>query len=192
MAVIGDLINTDGLKVSELSSDILDFVYQKNCILLNDVGLIFGIETGIPCPILGFEYEVPESIELLKFSYSEYPFLDRTSLINAYFKENTRFALKAHRPITAKNPFAVNYALNEAIYTALEKYSLNGGTYTILTGHKTITYAVLEKLTGIKNSDNDIGGQGFVFEFLKLNIQTNEIQNIQNDFLSAVTSGKAI
>lgn len=192
MAGVADIVDFGGIQPSELSFEILDFVFGKNCILLNDVGLIFGVSTNIPCPLIGFEYELPERVELLNFSYSDYPFLDRTALINAYFKNNTRFTLKAHKPITRFNPFVVNYALNEAIYKVLDEYALNGGTFTILTPWGALTNILLEKFTGIKNGSNDVGGQGFQFDFIKVNIQTKAIQEKQNNYLASIDAGGAM
>ena len=189
MAGIGDIVDLNGIKTGELTSQILDFVYGKNCILLNDIRLIFNNPINIPCPIIGFEYEIPDHIELLSFSYSDYPFLDRTSLINAYFKNNTKISLKAYRPITPLNPFTINLATNELIYAVLDKYCLNGGTFTILTSWGAYSNVLLEKLSGIKTGSNDIGGQGFQFDFIKVNIQTKEIQAIQSSYLASIDGG---
>lgn len=192
MAAIGDLINTKGLSADSVSNKILDFVYGKNCILLRDVGLIFGIGTGIPMPLIGFEYEMPERIHLLSFSYSEYPYTNRTALINAYFRNNTRFSLRANKPITRANTFPVNYAINEALYSVLEKYAQNGGIFTVLTPWGALSNCLLKDFYGIKGGDREMGGQGFLFEFEKTNIPSESIQKTQNSYLSAITAGSAI
>lgn len=189
MSAIAKLVNLDGLQTSGLNFEILDFVFGQNCILLDDINLVFGIGPSIPCPLLGFQYATPDFLELLSFSYSEYPFLDRTSLINAYFKNNTRIKMQAYRPITTKNPFVLNYALNEGIYKILDNYALNGGTFRIITAWGSFSNLLLEKFSGIRGSDTDIGGQGFQLEFLKVNMQKKEIQERTNTYLSNIDSG---
>lgn len=192
MAGIGDLVNLNGLSADSVANRILDFVYGKNCILLRDVGLIFGVGTGIPMPLIGFEYEMPERVHLLSFSYSEYPYLNRTALINAYFRNNTRFSIKASRPITRANTFPVNYGINEALYTVLEKYTQNQGFFTILTPWGALANCLLKDFYGVKNGEREIGGQGFLFEFEKVNIPSEAIQKKQNSYLSAITAGSAV
>lgn len=189
MSAIGKLINLNGIQTSGLNFEILDFVFGRNCILLDNLNLVFGIGPNIPCPLLGFQYETPEFIELLNFSYSEYPFLDRTALINAYMKNNTRFKFKAYRAITTENSFVINYALNEAIYKILDNYVLNGGTFRVVTAWGSFSNLLLEKFSGFRNSDTDIGGQGFQFEFVRVNMQTQEIQEKTNTYLSNIDSG---
>lgn len=193
MAGVGDILNLQGLKVDEISVEILDFVYGRNAILLQNVGEILNLgSTGIPIPIVGFEYKIPDEVEILKFSYSKYPFMNRTTIVNAYIKEATTLTLEADKPITQLNPFIANYPLNELIVSTLDKYISNGGLFTILTPWAVIKDCLCTKFVGFKIGERDIGGQGFRFSFEKANIPSEVMQKKQNAYLSAITGGSAL
>lgn len=186
-----DFLNINGVQQTEPSLEVLDFIFGRSAIVLNDVSKILGIGSGIPAPLLGFEYQPISKLDLLDFSYPEYPTLNRSSMINSYLKNNTRFSVRAIKPITYTNKFALNYLTNEAIYYALDKYVTAGGLFTILTPYCSLANCVLEKFTGVTTSDRDCGGQAFDFQFLKLNLPTKQMQTSQSNYLSSITSGVA-
>ena len=87
-------------KINEVQSaglTILDYLFQKNAIILNDLLTIMsggsnlnalgGLGVNLPLPLLGFEFKTPHEVELLKYSYSEYPYVSKTLITNAYMRE---------------------------------------------------------------------------------------------------------
>lgn len=187
MASLPDLINTKGLSVGEIGVEVVDFVFGRNAIVLDDVGLIFGLGLSIPMPLIGFEFKVPHRVPILDYSYSDAPYLDKTSLINGYIKNTPSFTLQGVRPTTKWNKFILNYALNEALNKILDEYVLNGGTFTILTAWGSLPNCLLEKYSGV--SDGRSIGQEYEFQFLKANIQSQAIQDKQSSYLKAITGG---
>lgn len=192
MAGLGDLVNLDGFSIDGIANGILDFTFGSNAIWLRDVGEILGAGVNFPVPLVGFEYELPDIVPLLDFSYSEYPYADRTAIINAYVKNNTRQTIIAHRPITPNNKFIINYALNEALYKILDEYISRSGRFTILTPWCSLGNYLCEKWSGIKKNDSDVGGQTFKFEFVRANIPSDAVQKQQNSYLSSITGGGAM
>lgn len=191
MQGLNKVVNTNGITTKGNVGNIIDFIFGRNCIILNDVGKIFGVSTGIPMPLLGFQYITPPRVELLNFSYSEAPYLNRASVVNGYIKNSTRITLQARKPILKTN-FTASYAINELLYYLLDTYITNGGLFTIVTPFASLGNCVCESFTGVKISDNDIGGQGFEFTFLKLNIQPESITKNVSTYLNNVASGVAV
>lgn len=187
MAALTDLVNTNGLKVGEVGLELMDVAWGKNAVMLDDVGLVFGSPISIPMPLIGFEFKIPQRVPFLKFSYSDAPYLDKTSIINGYIKEGTRFVLNGVRPTTKWNKFLVNYALNEALIKILDEYVLNAGSFTILTAWGSLTNCLLEEYNGV--SDGKSIGQEYEFKFYKANVQSKAIQSQQSQYLKAITGG---
>ena len=79
------------LKVPTIGGKILDIVFTKSAVLLNDNELLFNATklSGLPIPLLGFTYKIPDRLPLLKFKYSEYPFLTKNIISNCYMQEQT-------------------------------------------------------------------------------------------------------
>lgn len=203
---------------------VLDYLFQKNAIILNDTLQIltgmtfdFGIgEFSLPIPLIGFEFLAPEEVELLKYSYSDYPYIDKTMITNAYIKENTQLSIIGIRPIThmpngnhsaghsdisggdktasainnASTSVVGNYISNELILSTLQMYCDKGGTFTVLTMWGQINNLVLERLSGIKleGGANQFAGQGYKFEFKRINFPKKSNQGIRNT-LSKLTLG---
>lgn len=192
MAGLGDLVNLDGFSIDGIANGILDFTFGSNAIWLRDAGEILGAGVNFPVPLVGFEYELPDIVPLLNFSYSEYPYINRTALINAYMKNNTRLTLYAHRPITPNNKFIINYALNEALYKILDEYISRSGRFTILTPWSALGNFLCEKWDGVLRNKSDVGGQTFKFEFVRVNMPSDAVEKLQNSYLDTITSGGAM
>lgn len=191
MQGLSKVVNTNGVTNNGGVGDILDFIFGRNCIILNDISKIFGEGINIPMPLLGFEYVVPDRVQLLNFSYSEAPYLNRSSVVNGNIKNSTRFTLRGVKSILKSN-FITNYATNELLYYLLDTYITRGGIFTIVTPFATLGNCVCEDFSGIKLSDRDPAGQCFEFTFLKLNIQPEKISNSVSNYLNNITSGVAI
>lgn len=183
MTLIGDFIPS--VNSNNASKAALDLTYRNSAILLSDVvemGLgAAGISSSLtdfapPMPLLGFVYETPSQIELLRYQYSEYPYLNKQLIVNSYVRQNTRFRVRAHRCITPTNTVPINIMTNEMYYLLLKEYCNRGGTFTLATMWGMFSNCVLEGLTGIPPEEtNGIGGTSFEFEFLKLDFQGNNL-----------------
>lgn len=177
MTLIGDLIPS--LSPTNTGKAAIDLTYRNSCILLSDAanmltGGAFGsLGQFIPQPLLGFVFDNPQQIELLKYQYSEYPYLNKALIVNSYVRQNTRFTLTAHRCITPSNPIPINIAANEAYYYLIKEYADRGGTFTIVTMWGTFSSCVLEELNGIPpEHNNGVAGTSFEFKFLKVGMQS--------------------
>lgn len=184
----------------------LDYLFQKNAIILNDTLTILkgspfsigGLDVNLPLPLIGFEYMAPDEVELLKYTYSEYPYINKTMITNAYIKENTRLSIIGLRPITygggAVNSVSTsvvgNYLTNELILSTLQAYSDKGGTFTLLTMWGQLNNLVLERLSGIRleSGPNQFQGQAYRFEFKRINFPKTKLQGLKNA-LSKMTLG---
>lgn len=160
----------------------LDLAYRHNALLLNNpekAGGLTGLAGGlindltgisIPLPILGFVYENPTEMEWFNYTYSEYPYLNSSNIINAMIRNNTSITLRAYRCINDTNGVITNIAANETLYNMLEGYTMNGGTFKMLSLWGVFDNLVIESLKIVPAEDNQVGGTGFEFTFKKLNI----------------------
>lgn len=201
-------------KINEINSvgiKILDELFQKNAILLNDtltiltnganLGALGGLGINLPLPLLGFEFKTPQELQLLKYNYSEYPYVDKTLITNAYLRENTSISIIGYRPITYSGNGGVNvvnnlsssvlgiYTTNELITSTLKIYCDKGGTFSLLTLWGQIQNLVLEELAGVPlEAENALGGQAFLFRFKQINYPKQKNQAIKT-ILSKMTMG---
>lgn len=199
-------------KINEINSvgiKILDELFQKNAILLNDTLTILtggtnlnalgGLGINLPLPLLGFEFKTPQELQLLKYNYSEYPYVDKTLITNAYLRENTSISIIGYRPITYNGGSnVVNnlsssvlgiYITNELIVSTLKIYCDKGGTFSLLTLWGQIQNLVLEELAGVPlEAENALGGQAFLFRFKQINFPKQKNQAIKT-ILSKMTMG---
>lgn len=160
--------------------DILKLVYCQNAILLNDSEALFPnfINKALnskyvkwshvgdsPVPILGLFYKIPNNLQLLKFKYSEYPFLNKTIISNCMIQEQVKFTLEAYNFITQDFGILEIFGYNIALIKTLESYISNGGTFTIITPWGFINDCLCEGVSGTLLDDKDPGGQSLVFNF---------------------------
>lgn len=155
---------------------ILDLVFKDCCLIMQNTSLLTGwTSLDIPFPILGFQFQTPEEIELLKYEYTKYPALNRAFVGNTFQKQSTTVSVVGLRPITRYNPVALNYLLNNiGIKFYIEKYADKGGLWTILTMWGNMTDLVLTDLKGVKVEGTEMGGIGFEFTFEKLQFSSLE------------------
>lgn len=193
MSILGAV--TPSVKGGSLG--LLDLTYRNNALLLNE-GLSMGLSSlggnasglpSVPLPLLGFNYEHPSSIELLKYSYSTYPYLNKSLIINSYLKENTKFAIRAYKAITADNGVIVNIAANELMFQSLQGYCDKGGTFTLMTMWGAFSNLVLEELNGIPPEGNQVGGCGFEFVFQRMNFSKGLAEQVMNSAVSSLSRG---
>lgn len=174
-----------------LTKTILDLMFRDCCVIMQTPSLIFtsmkslesgstGVGVGIGSnlidktgfPLLGFQFQQPKKLELLKYSYSEYPFLNRNVVANAMQKELTTVTLQGLRPVIAGNPVLVNYVVNTlGLNLYIEKYCDFGGLWNINTMWGLRRNYVLESLNGTLPV-GEVGGVGWEFTFKRLNFDS--------------------
>lgn len=202
MTILGDLI--PDYSSANSCKKALDLTYRHSVILLSDaisMGLqAAGVELGSTAsaildavatiPLLGFVYETPSRIDLLKYRYSDYPYLNKSLIVNSYIREHTRFSVRAHRLITKTNPIPINIAANEGYYLMLKEYCDRGGTFTLTTMWGIFSGCVLEDFVGIPpESENGIGGTSFEFRFMKLDFEGGGALKAVGNALKSLSSG---
>lgn len=191
MPSIASVLGIDGIQSADPSFVALDLFFGRNVIMLNgsDVMDIFGVGLGaLPIPLVGFEYQLPDEIELQKYKLTEYPAMNRQTIINSMSKDVAKFSITAIKPITQYNNFITNYALNEALSKVLQVFNDNCGTYIILTPWGIQKPCVMHGFYGFNTGSGDVGGQGFRFNFARMNVQT-ELTAKQSAFLQSLSSG---
>lgn len=172
------------LQVPTIGGKLLDITFTKSAILLNDKELLFpaGLNAKIantklknmPLPLLGFTYKIPNRLPLLKFKYSEYPFLNKTIISNCYIQEQTRFSVQGINILTANIGVFTNIGFNLALKSQLEKYILQGGTFMVMTPWGQISPCLCEGIEGVTLHDTDIGGQSVIFNFVTAKISKSD------------------
>ncbi|GAA7170910.1 hypothetical protein HpBGD53_03340 [Helicobacter pylori] len=167
------------------SFEFIKTLFQDFPLLLNDVPRIFYKQIGIvsvPLPLVGLTYAPPKEVELLKFSYSEYPYMDKSVVVNSYKQEPTKFSIIAYRPLSvlpvdvkkgdsaiqSSNNVIVNFVANEVAYNILQLYARFGGTFSLVTQWGIVTNLVLESLKGVSIESKTMGGEAFLFEFKRV------------------------
>lgn len=168
---------------------VLDKTYREHALILSDAFTMGELVNNTPVPIVGFVYEHPSTLELLKYDYSEYPFLNKTTITNSYTKQNTRITIRSYRAITVENSVAVNIALNEAIYYGIEYYCDRGGTFKLLTMWGAFSNLVLESLQIIPPNGNETGGVGFEWHFRKIPFDTKNAESVVSKDIEKLSKG---
>lgn len=157
----------------------LDTLYGSNAIIFQDMDILTKSMVGggfvtaaimAANKLLGFVYEQPNSLEILKYNYAEYPYLNKSVIVNSYQKETTRFSIRSYRAISRVNNVITNIALNEALYYLLSSYCDRGGRFIVMTMWGTFNNMVLESLSIIPPKGNEVGGVGLLWNMRKLNI----------------------
>ena len=195
MAALSGIIGSNNPVVNftgQVTRAALDAVYRHSVILLSDISSILGITSGSGetyLPLIGFTYEHPSQMTLLRYEYSEYPYLDKTLLTNSYLKQNTELTIRSFRAITSENGMIANIALNEAIFAGIEFYCDRGGTFRIMTMWGTFGNYVLEELSIVPPDSNQAGGIGFEWKFKRIPFDTKNAQQIYSSSLSKLSGG---
>lgn len=189
MAVVGNILPSL-YKPNNLGKFILDFAFRDCALILNQSRLLMSDKMvgTFPAPLIGFSYDSPDSITFMDFQYCEYPYLNKTMIVNSLVKNNSSISLKAYRPITKANSVIANMMTNMTLIKALETYAMRGGTFTLTTMWGIINDLVLERVSGIK-VENEIGGVGFQFDLKKINFALMNETAQMSSKLSNLASG---
>lgn len=175
---------------------ILDLVFRDCALLFSNTKLLISPKLGalgapIPLPILGFSFDVPEEIGILKYEYTEYPLLNKQVVANSFLKEPVDISVSAIRPIRRNNPVALNYITNRTLIALIEKYCDNGGLWTLNTGWGIFSDLALTELSGTKTGDHagaDLGGVGFNFRLRKMHFDNTFATSKISSLLKKLTS----
>lgn len=166
-------------------------IYNKMAVLLVDSVNVFTdmlMQIPLPLPLLGFEYNFDGNIELLRYQWGEYPYLNRQLLAYGAIKENPTFTVKLHKVISSFNPFETHFVTNELFIRALEYYIDLGGTFWVLTPWGTREYCVVESVGGEVNEGGQVGIT-FAITFKKLNFITNIAEKTTSSIIKSISMG---
>lgn len=168
---IGNVLpNFAKLANGDAGGAILDLAFKDSCLWMQNSTLLASwISLKIPLPVVGFQFQTPDDLELLKYTYVKYPALNKVAVANSFQKETTTITITGLRPITRFNPVGLNYVLNGlGMKNYIEKYADRGGTFALNTMWGLITDLVLTGVKGVKVDQSQMGGIGFEFSFEKL------------------------
>lgn len=155
------------------------------------VGFMYNTLSSLPgLPLVGFTFLPPQNIEILKYTYSEYPYINKAVIANNMMKEPTQITLQGLRPITTGNNIMTNFAANwVGIKYYIEKYADFGGLWTIFTQWGVRTNYLLTDLKGTMPVGNQ-AGVGFEFTFKRYNFDNYETSQSKNSDMLSILGSK--
>lgn len=186
---------------------VLDLFFTDYCVWMQDpeilltkasvsgtsagTGFMYNALSAIPgFPLVGFTFLPPQNIEILKYTYSEYPYINKAVIANNMMKEPTQITLQALRPITTGNNILANFAANWlGIKYYIEKYCDFGGLWTIITQWGVRSNYLLTDLKGTMPVGNQ-AGVGFEFTFKRYNFDSYETSQAKNSDMLSVLGGR--
>ena len=192
---------TDGLLGSAQPTNnitgfsLLDSIYSENAVILENATSIFsGKESVLPevgLPLIGFRYKPEGNLELLKYRWSQYPYLNKANLTFAAVKDTTDFSVSVISPITGDTPVAASIGMRAGLVTLLDKYCSRGGMFTVITLWGTKRHCVLTDLSGIAEGDT-MDGVLFKMSFNQPNFDMTGADESMSDFMKRATNGGAV
>lgn len=191
MAGLGNIMPSVA-KLNNGGHGVLDLIFRDCALILSDTKILYADKVqnmankggkfggmlnkvvnalpAIPLPIVGFSFQSPTNLNILKYNYSEYPMFGRLSIVNSMTKEMGEITITGLRPITRGNPIALNYVLNQfALVKLIEAYADAGGLWTLNTMWGTYNNLVLTSLDGVTAEGTSLGGTAFTFSFKRVN-----------------------
>lgn len=178
---------------------VMDLFFQDWCVWMQNPEILLtkmnanetsggvGVtDSSIPLPLIGFTFLPPKNLEILKYTYSEYPFINRAVIANNMQKEPTQITLEGLRPITLGNAIMTNFAVNwVGIKYYIEKYCDFGGLWTIITQWGVRSNYLLTDLKGTMPVGSQ-AGVGFEFTFKRYNFDEQDTSMYKNNALTSV------
>lgn len=167
----------------------LDLVITKSAVVLENAA---EFEKGQAyknwkVPLLGFEYTTPDTLPLLAYRYSEYPFLNKQVIKSCLNKESVKFNIQGiNNRIFGFGGVFLNFGFNESVRNYLDRYILKGGLFTIITAWGIIKHCVCENIAGKKLNSQDAGGQCMIFSFSTAQIDTDDITSQLSESLKGL------
>ena len=181
-----DTVNANGFQL-------LDSLYSSGAVILeNATEILTGkkapIDAGLP--LIGFSYKPESGLELLKYQWSQYPYLNKQRLTFSAVKQATDFSVSVVSPIAAGgNEVIPALVKRELLIKLLEKYCDAGGMFTVLTLWGTRTHCVLTGIDGVSGDGMD--GTLFKMSFNKPNFDLTGADASMSDFMKKATNGGA-
>lgn len=176
------------------SYEILDAIYSNGAVILEDATEILtgkrpALNIGIP--LIGFYYKPDSGMSLLKYEWSQYPYLNKQMLTHAAVKQMTPFSVTVANPIGPNGGLlASNIVARELLVKLLEKYADRGGRFTVITLWGTRKHCLLADLEGISGDTMD--GTLFKMHFVRPNFDMTLASQQMSDFMSKATAGAAV
>lgn len=186
-------IGTSAAKLTiEASRAALDLVFREAALVLVDAGKLLGSPIDVPVPLIGFTYEVPSSYTLLRYEYSEFPYLNRSAIISGYVKNNTELTIISRRAITKVNNLITSIAINKAFLTVIEKYCDYGGRFALINTYDALaSNLVLQELRIVPPENQKIGDISLEWSFKKLLFADSNVESSLSDSISNKQNGVA-
>lgn len=181
-------ITRPGANKGDILQGVLDLVFTDCALIMEHSGLLISekLTSFIPLPLLGFSFQTPEELSILKYKYAEYPYLNKASVVNSFLKEVCPITVTGLRPIMRENPIVLNYLQNNLqIPFYIERYCDRGGTWALNTMWGYFSGLVLTGLEGVKVEGTENGGIGFKFSFEK--IQFGAISTANENMASQIS-----
>lgn len=127
---------------------------------------IKALSVGLVVSMLGnFRYSLPE-INILNYEFSKYTYM-QDEVINGYVKTQGSIKISAYRELdNGLNTYILNIVSNELIIKLFEKYTNEGGLFSLITPVGIISNLILEKLDISFSNPNP----RFNFTFKKINV----------------------
>lgn len=195
MAMTDGLIGKAQPTVSINGYSLLDATYSDNAVILENALEIFsGAKSPLPSigfPLIGFQYKPESGIELLKYRWSQYPYLNKANLTFAAVKEATDFSVSVISPITNGTNVILSIALRTALVALLTEYCNRGGMFTVLTLWGTKQHCLLTDLAGI-GQDGVMDGVLFKMTFTQPNFDLTGADESMSDFMKRASNGAAV
>lgn len=173
--VAPSLASLHGADGRTVAYGLLDTVFTDSALLFQTPGKLLSImsfwdELPVGFPLLGFSFQTPDALTFCKYTYGEYPYLNKAIIANSFYKEPGDIEVIGLRPIQRGNPLIANYIANKlGIKYIIEKYADAGGLWAINTLWGYFDNLVLTELSGTKVDGSELGGIGFKFTFKRMN-----------------------
>lgn len=168
---------------------ILDLIYEDNAVILENVNaLIPVLPINIPFPLIGFKYKILGELEIAKFAWSEYPYLNKRMTVNASIQQVAKFSVQLIDPIYSGNSVVKAITKRNLLMRGLEQYALAGGMVTVNTQWCTLTHCIIERIAGVQDQ-NTQDGNLFRIDLIKPNFSESIFEKILGSVASAFSSG---
>ncbi len=167
--------------------------YGKVGMMTKGISALGGLASKITptYPLLGFAFQPPKQFEILKYQYTEMPFVSRQVIANNQFKLPTELTLQGIRPIERGNELLRSFLTNWlGIKTIIEAYADAGGLWTIFTAWGMRKDYVLVGLNGNYVDGHKNAGVGWEFKFKQYNFDTMAVSTEKENLITKALGNK--
>lgn len=169
--------------------NVLDSIYRHSALVLVDAIEILGMSVN-NVPLVGFTYEAPSSYTLLRYDYSEFPYLNKQSIISGYVKNNTELTVTSHTALMQGMGILQVIGINTALLKTVETYCDKGGRFGFINVYDAFaSNLVLQELKIIPSKTNRIDDVGLEWTFKKLLFSESSVTGTLADSLNNIANG---